>query len=199
MEEHTDTSAGTSDERLMAAALHLIGEHGYHGATTRAIAAEAEVSEVTLFRRFGSKLDLTVAALTEATDRFRSAAVAPSDDLAADLAALASSYQSFVLGRPALAARLLAETTVGSEIGSVVADLIAANAEAVATVIVHHQQAGRLITAPVDQQVAAFLGPIMIHATVGRLLEPGAPLSPTSLDVADHVEHFLVGYGTGGE
>jgi AcrR family transcriptional regulator len=41
--------------RLLAAAARVYAQHGYHGATTRLIALEAGVNEVTLFRIFGSK------------------------------------------------------------------------------------------------------------------------------------------------
>jgi AcrR family transcriptional regulator len=42
-------------DRLLAAAARLYAKHGYSGATTRRIADEAGVNEVTLFRLFGSK------------------------------------------------------------------------------------------------------------------------------------------------
>jgi AcrR family transcriptional regulator len=42
-------------ERLLQATLKLISEKGYLGATTREIAREAGVTELTLFRHFGSK------------------------------------------------------------------------------------------------------------------------------------------------
>lgn len=42
-------------ERLLQAAMKLVSEKGYLGATTREIAQEAGVTELTLFRRFGSK------------------------------------------------------------------------------------------------------------------------------------------------
>ena len=42
-------------ERILEAAARIFGDHGYRGATTRLIALEAGVSEVTLFRRFGTK------------------------------------------------------------------------------------------------------------------------------------------------
>jgi AcrR family transcriptional regulator len=45
-------------ERILEAAALLYGQHGYLGATTRRIAEEAEVSEVTLFRLFGTKESL---------------------------------------------------------------------------------------------------------------------------------------------
>lgn len=44
-----------TNERLLKATLKLISEKGYLGATTREIAQEAGVTELTLFRHFGSK------------------------------------------------------------------------------------------------------------------------------------------------
>lgn len=55
--------------RLLAAAVRVYASHGYLGATTRAIAAEAGVNEVTLFRLFGAKetlLDEAIAATAAA-------------------------------------------------------------------------------------------------------------------------------------
>jgi len=42
-------------ERLLGATMKLVSEKGYLGATTREIAHQAGVSEITLFRHFGSK------------------------------------------------------------------------------------------------------------------------------------------------
>ncbi len=44
-----------TNEKLLKATLKLISEKGYLGATTREIAHEAGVTELTLFRHFGSK------------------------------------------------------------------------------------------------------------------------------------------------
>lgn len=45
-------------ERLLAAAMKLVSEKGFLGATTREMAQEAGVTELTLFRHFGSKQKL---------------------------------------------------------------------------------------------------------------------------------------------
>ena len=42
-------------ERILEAAARVYAEAGFRGATTRRIASEAGVNEVTLFRQFGSK------------------------------------------------------------------------------------------------------------------------------------------------
>jgi AcrR family transcriptional regulator len=56
-----------SRERILEAAARVYSKHGFRGATTRLIAAEAGVNEVTLFRTFGSKGALLEAVL-EASD-----------------------------------------------------------------------------------------------------------------------------------
>jgi len=45
----------TTRDRIIEAAYTLFSEKGYHGTSTREIAKVASVSEVTLFRNFGSK------------------------------------------------------------------------------------------------------------------------------------------------
>ena len=42
-------------QRILEAAARVYSQHGFRGATTRLIAQEADVNEVTLFRTFGSK------------------------------------------------------------------------------------------------------------------------------------------------
>jgi AcrR family transcriptional regulator len=56
-------------ERLLQAALAVFQQEGSRGATTRRIAREAGVNEITLFRHFGSKAALIHEALRAAADR----------------------------------------------------------------------------------------------------------------------------------
>ena len=59
-----------SRERILEAAARVYAKHGFRGATTRLIAIEADVNEVTLFRTFGSKGALLEAVLTHSDDQF---------------------------------------------------------------------------------------------------------------------------------
>ncbi len=182
---HTET-----DRRLLAAALHLVASAGPGGATTKAIAAEAGVNEVTLFRRFSSKAELLAAALTEATIDFRAAATEPTDDVTADLAAVADDYARFVDARPELVSRLLAEAVARTELGETTRAIIGDNATAVRRLVEHHQRAGRLRPDPAPELVTALLGPILTRATIGPLLVDGAP---PPFDPRSHVARFLTG------
>src|SRR5215207_4944637 len=53
-------------DQLLDAAARLYAEVGYRGATTRRIAVQAGVNEITLFRHFGSKDALLREAITRA-------------------------------------------------------------------------------------------------------------------------------------
>jgi AcrR family transcriptional regulator len=68
-------------ERLLDAAARVYAETGYRGATTRRIAQEAGVNEITLFRHFGSKTTLILEAVRQANLRSDCPAVpeAPGD------------------------------------------------------------------------------------------------------------------------
>jgi AcrR family transcriptional regulator len=56
-------------ERLLDAAARVYAETGYRGATTRRIAQEAGVNEITLFRHFGSKTTLILEAVRQVSLR----------------------------------------------------------------------------------------------------------------------------------
>jgi AcrR family transcriptional regulator len=59
-----------SRARILEAAARVYAKHGFRGATTRLIAIEAGVNEVTLFRTFGSKGALLEAVLTHNDEQF---------------------------------------------------------------------------------------------------------------------------------
>ena len=67
-----------SRERILEAASRVYAKHGFRGATTRLIAIEAGVNEVTLFRTFGSKGALLEAVLEQHAGA-TSEAVLPAD------------------------------------------------------------------------------------------------------------------------
>lgn len=83
-------------DRLIAAAAQVFARDGLTGATTRAIAREADVNEVTLFRHFGSKERLLAAVVRQnfgpAASPGPDDAPPPTDDLRADLVAHARRY-----------------------------------------------------------------------------------------------------------
>ena len=55
---YIESAAMDTRERILQAAARVYAQHGFRGATTRLIAIEAGVNEVSLFRTFGSKAAL---------------------------------------------------------------------------------------------------------------------------------------------
>ena len=58
------------EERILDATMRVLAREGYDGATTRKIAEEAGINEVTLFRRFKNKENLVKAASERNLNRF---------------------------------------------------------------------------------------------------------------------------------
>ena len=84
--------------QIFQAVMKTIAERGYAGATTRQIAEAAGVSEVTLFRKYGSKSELvkqTISALVEQADF--EAAIQYTGDIRADLFRVLQAYQETVI------------------------------------------------------------------------------------------------------
>lgn len=72
-------------ERLLEVTARIFAEAGYHGTTTRRIAQEAGINEVTLFRHFGTKEALIQQALGSAGVRNRPTLDPSAADPAAEL------------------------------------------------------------------------------------------------------------------
>jgi AcrR family transcriptional regulator len=100
-------------QRLLAAAARVYARDGLSGATTRAIAQEAGVNEVTLFRLFQTKDKLLAAVVGENFGTKSAASLTPvpepTDDLRADLVALARTYDSLLTANWPLVRTMLGE------------------------------------------------------------------------------------------
>jgi len=57
------STRGATGERILTTAASLFAQFGYNGVSTREIAAEAQVNEVTIYRHFPRKRDLYLAVL----------------------------------------------------------------------------------------------------------------------------------------
>jgi AcrR family transcriptional regulator len=97
MQPRRSASPADTRQRLLAAAARVYGRDGLNGATTRAIADEAGVNEVTLFRHFHSKDKLLAAVVGEnfgAVSPTQAPLPALTGDLRADVLALARHYEA---------------------------------------------------------------------------------------------------------
>lgn len=100
-------------ERLIKAGAAVFGRDGLAGATTRAIAREAGVNEVTLFRLFGSKEKLLAAVVGQTFDVAQPVTCPSLPDatgiLRADLANYARTYDSILTENLPLIRTLIGE------------------------------------------------------------------------------------------
>jgi AcrR family transcriptional regulator len=96
-------------QRILDAAAKVFAESGYRGATTRRIAQDAGVNEVTLFRHFGSKAELIREALSHVGGSGEIAALPEEPcDVQAELTAFCRAHMAHLYG-----IRLLVRTCMG--------------------------------------------------------------------------------------
>lgn len=98
------------ENRILAAAARVYAQYGFRGATTRLIATEAGVNEVTLFRIFGSKAQLLQAMLVSQV----AAATVPmlsleADDAQAELTRWCGELLDYLRGHADLIRKTIAE------------------------------------------------------------------------------------------
>ncbi len=104
----------TARERLLAAAAEVFSREGLQGATTRVIAREAEVSEVTLFRLFESKERLLAEVLSQVCNAQSESLANKAEwthDLHADLLAYARAYNDMLVKNEAMIRTLIGEAS----------------------------------------------------------------------------------------
>jgi AcrR family transcriptional regulator len=176
-------------ERLLDAACIVIAARGFRGATTRAIADEAGVNEVTLFRHFPSKADLLVAAFEREVSAFAPDTLQWTGDLEGDLVRLVRAYWSFVAPRGAFLATLVSELPRHPELRRGLA-VPRRFLEAGVSLLARYQKEGQLAPDAPIELFATLLGPLLTLAFVRQ----GTPILPAvEVDPVRHVRRFLHG------
>jgi TetR/AcrR family transcriptional regulator len=102
-----------TDFKIIEATLGLVGKFGFKGTTTREIAQEAGVNEVTIFRRFGSKESLVRASMSYLQQQLKKAFEEKkrdrTGDFRADLTNLVLSMMEILARRSEMVAALFSE------------------------------------------------------------------------------------------
>jgi AcrR family transcriptional regulator len=141
------SAAKETTERILDAASKLIAARGYAATTTRAIAEEAGLNEVTLFRRFTNKAGV-LAALFErigARTAGKAAAASPEDESAREaLLRMARSEIAGAVDDGGVALRLAFEARSVPEVAGLMGDAPRRNLAALATFMVERQSRGEL-------------------------------------------------------
>lgn len=184
------------DRGLLLAALELLAERGYRGATTKEIARRAGVNEVTLFRRFGSKEALLRAALSRFIPAgFLERLPAEEAPLEEGLRQLLEAYLDLLKAHQALLPKLLAELLRHPGLrGAGPPKGILGVLERVVGFFRAQQRKGLLRSdEPPEEMALAFVGPLMARFLLGEALGVHLPLDPEA-----YLRGYLEGrYGAG--
>lgn len=179
-----------ADETIYEATIKVIMERGYTGATTKQIAETAEISEVTLFRKYESKANLVkqaIAFLAEQLDYETKAQY--TGDPFADLLQIVEMYQGSVEESGRFLYTILLELPRHPELAEIIETPLNMMTH-FGHLLVRYQKEGVLIEEHPLHSVATLLGPLMI-ANMVRLSTKDVPLPP--IDLRNHVHNFLNG------
>jgi AcrR family transcriptional regulator len=181
---------GSTRERLLAAALEVLLERGYRGATSRVIAHTAGVNEVTLFRLFSTRDDLLATAAIRRVEADRELAPEPTGHLEADLEALAEALNRDQRGL--LLLRLWPEIgRLPEPHRTTVLAAVDTTQGVFERLFRHYQERGELRAETGDEAWAIFAGPVLTASLRAELRQ-----EPLQYDAKRHVQLFLHGCGT---
>ena len=172
---------------ILNAALTVLTERGYTGATTKLIAEAAGVGEVTLFRKFGSKDALLLEAMQREVAKLGEEMLHYSGDLEADLLRIATAYHGLLETRAPLMLTYVTEVSRHPELKGVL-EFPYKIIQGVSDLLERYQDEGKLRREDPKQQLAALLGPFLmlnVFATLG--------LEGEDVDLERHVRRFLEG------
>lgn len=179
-----------SDTQILDAALDVIAQHGYAGATTRQIAAAAGINEVTLFRRFGSKQKLLMAVVEQEAKNFATSGVDYTGDLEADLLRVVRFYQELVQHRGRMIAMLMNEVPRQPELLEIMQTPFTIVGKILA-MIERYQEEGKLVQEPPMNAFIGLVGPLFMGGVLGSLQ---LGLFDVSRDPVAHVQRYLQGH-----
>ncbi len=182
-------------DQLREAALQVYAESGYHGATTRRIAAAAGVNEITLFRRFGSK-DLL---LRDALGRCHAEGIVPlpetPDDPLQELTDWSRSHLQHLHQRAALIRTCLSEFAERPDMVTPEISCPVQATLALAGYLERLKERGLAAGSVEPRAAAAMLLGALFADAIGRDLVPDMYAIPRDEAVTQYVTVFLRGIG----
>ncbi|MEM8535678.1 MAG: TetR/AcrR family transcriptional regulator [Chloroflexota bacterium] len=177
------------DQTIYRATIDALLQHGYAGATTKLIATMADISEVTLFRKYGSKTQLVAAAVSHYAFQPGDDDVVYTGDVATDLFNIIQQYNLSSDTDSQLFPVLISELAHHPELREVLAETIASITR-VGKLITRYQEEGVLRAEHPLHVMGALLGPLMLN----RILRNALPeIAVPPVDFVEHIEQFLSG------
>ena len=147
------------EEEVFKAVIRLLVTRGYERATTSELAAAANMHEATLFRKYGSKLELIARAIEHQLSTTPLSQVAYTGDLKADLYAILEAYVATNAAYGEIIPTLLMEIPRYPELKDVLHTPLA-NIRGLIDIIARYQREGRLKSEPPLTSVNVLIAPI---------------------------------------
>lgn len=193
-----DPEPGTDEtrQRILRAAARVFAEQGYARATTRALAAAAGVNEVTLFRHFGSKMNLFTAVIDEYAASALTAAMAAelTGDYHQDLLIMGNHVMGALLQRREAVRLMLCEAAHFPEVREVMAQNPRQLRQVLARYLEGQMAQGHVRNLHAEAMAQAFWGMFFAYAvSLGFLAEPVSPELTAGDLVAQFVDIFVQG------
>jgi AcrR family transcriptional regulator len=186
-------------DQLIEAAARLYAEAGYRGATTRRIAGEAGVNEITLFRHFGSKDALIREAISRADTLLAPDVALPESprDPFREVRDWARAHLADLRGRRSLIRTRMGEVEAHPGIFSAENSPPAAAAKALSRYLRRLRESGAA-KAPFDEVAAStMLMGVLFADAMGRDIMPDLYRNDPDQALDQYVKLFLRGIGVG--
>lgn len=178
------------DEQIYRSVMQVVSERGYAGATTKQMAEAANISEVTLFRKYENKAQLVKQAISFIVDQTDFASSAQyTGDIYADLIRIVQSYQDSAVKHGPFFAALFSEVSRYPELVDSMGEPLNIF-RSITKLITRYQAEGMLRQEHPSLTVAALLGPLMYASMMHRAMPDG--FMP-SMELEKHVKYFLEG------
>lgn len=177
-------------DRLFTETVQLFAERGYSATTTREIAQRAGINEATIFRRYDTKANLIVAALTHCLANSPFSRLQASQDVRADLLAIVTAYKQTFEEFGGAVTTMMIEMPRHEELRAAGAALLP-NMQKCAEIMLSHQSKGRLSSDNPVQQLAVLISPIMVS---GMLAKASPHFNVEGFSPQNLVDGFLAGH-----
>ena len=197
MPDNPTSTPDDTRQRILSAAAEIFAEKGYARATTRAIAAAAEVNEVTIFRHFGSKRNLLSeminqhSALPDLTGIVESQLTG---DYRQDLMFFGNVFAKVIIERRDALRLMLCEAQTLPEVQAVVVQVPNQLRQIIAQYLQSQMEQGALRVMNPEVAAQAFLGMFFAYGIAKEMLGE-APASTVPLEdiIAQFVDIFIDG------
>ena len=179
-----------ADIQIFQAVMQIIAERGYAGATTRQIAETAGVSEMTLFRKYGSKVELVKLAISSLVEQTGfELATEYTGNIRADLLRVLRAYQETVIVHERFFFALFAEFSHTPELTDSFSQPLGLF-QAIGKLLLRYQTEGMLRPENPLHSAASLLGPLLYFSMIEHSV--GGPTMPP-MEIETVIDNFLDG------